>query len=68
MLTVCDETILEDLEKAEIENPSLSKVVDDTPTIYDSRKLRLPMGALWGQRVLCDFGEARIGDVHTGLI
>jgi hypothetical protein len=68
ILTVADETILEDFEKAEAENPSLSKVIDDTCTIYGSRKLRLPMGALWGQPVLCDFGEARIGDFHTDLI
>ena len=68
MLTVADETILEDFEKAEAENPSPSKVIDDTRTIYRSRKLRLPTGALWGQPVLCDFGEARIGESHSGLI
>lgn len=68
MLTVADETILEDFEKAEAENPSPSKVIDDTRTIYRSRKLRLPTGALWGQLVLCDFGEARIGESHSGLI
>ncbi|KAF1355821.1 non-specific serine/threonine protein kinase [Lizonia empirigonia] len=68
MLTVADETILEDFEKAEAENPSPSKVIDDTRTIYRSRKLRLPTGALWGQPVLCDFGEARIGGSHSGLI
>ncbi|KAF1836434.1 non-specific serine/threonine protein kinase [Decorospora gaudefroyi] len=68
MLTVADETILEDFEKAEAENPSPSKVIDDTRTIYRSRKLRLPTGDLWGQPVLCDFGEARIGDSHSGLI
>ncbi|KAF2844121.1 hypothetical protein T440DRAFT_45974 [Plenodomus tracheiphilus IPT5] len=60
MLTVADETILQDLEKAEAENPLQSKVIDDTRTIYRSRKLCLPTGALWGQPVLCDFGGARI--------
>lgn len=68
MLTVADETILEDFEKDEAENPSPSKVIDDTRTIYCSRKLRLPTGGLWGQPALCDFGEARIGDSHSGLI
>jgi len=37
MLTVADETILEDFEKAEAEDPSLHKVIDDTRTIYRSR-------------------------------
>jgi serine/threonine protein kinase len=68
MLTVADETILEDFEKAEAEEPSPSKVIDDTRTVYRSRKLRLPTGDLWGQPILCDFGEARIGCPHSGLI
>jgi serine/threonine protein kinase len=68
MLTVADETILEDFEKAEAESPSPTKVIDDIRTIYRSRKLRLPTGDLWGQPVLCDFGEARIGDLHSDLI
>jgi serine/threonine protein kinase len=68
MLTVVDKTILEDFEKAEAENPSPSRVIDGVRTIYRSRKLRLPTGALWGQPVLCDFGEARIGDTNSGLI
>jgi serine/threonine protein kinase len=68
MLTVADKTILEDFEKAEAENPSPSKVIDDTRTIYRSRKLHLPTDDLWGQPVLCDFGEARIGDSHSGFI
>ena len=68
MLTVDDDTILENFEKAEAENPSPSKVIDDTRTIYSSRELPHPTGDLWGQPVLCDFGEARIGDSHSGLI
>jgi serine/threonine protein kinase len=68
MLTVADETILEDFEKAEAESPSPTKVIDDIRTIYRSRKLRLPTGDLWGQPVLCDFGEARIGNLHSGSI
>lgn len=68
MLTVADETILEDFEKAEAEDPSPIKVIDNTRSIYGSRALRLPTGNLWGQPVLCDFGEARIGDSHSRLI
>ncbi|KAI4628192.1 hypothetical protein J4E80_002330 [Alternaria sp. BMP 0032] len=68
MLTVNDDTILEIFEKAEAENPSPSKVIDDTRTIYSSRKLPNPTGDLWGRPVLCDFGEARIGDSHSGFI
>ncbi len=68
MLTVDDDTILENFEKAEAENPSPSKVIDDTRIIYSSRELPHPTGDLWGQPVLCDFGEARIGDSHSGLI
>ncbi|KAF2732395.1 kinase-like protein [Polyplosphaeria fusca] len=55
MLTVADETVLHDFEKAEVEKPS--------PT-----KLGLPRDFLWGLPVLCDFGEARIGESHRGLI
>jgi len=44
------------------------KVVDDVRTIYGSRSLGLPKDSLWGQPALCDFGEARIGGPHKGLI
>ncbi|EXJ82333.1 CMGC/SRPK protein kinase [Capronia epimyces CBS 606.96] len=68
MLTIEDESLLSDFERAEIEEPSPMKVLNDGRAIYASRKLGLPKGLLWGQPVLCDFGEARIGDSHTGLI
>ncbi|CAN9335049.1 unnamed protein product [Alternaria alternata] len=68
MLTVDDDTILENFEKSEAENPSPFKVIDDTRTIYSSRELPHPTGGLWGQPVLCDFGEAQMGDSHSGLI
>jgi len=68
MLTLDDESILHDFEKAEADEPSPTKVIDDTRTIYGSRKFGLPKGSLWGQPVLCDFGEARIGGPHRGLI
>jgi serine/threonine protein kinase len=68
MLTIDDKSLLSDFEKAEQEDPSPRKVINNTRTIYGSRKLGLPKGIEWGQPVLCDFGEARIGDVHKGLI
>jgi serine/threonine protein kinase len=68
MLTVDDKSILDNFEKAEAENPSPTKVIDDVRIIYGSRKLGLPTDSLWGQPVLCDFGEARIGESHRGLI
>ncbi|KAF2761540.1 hypothetical protein EJ05DRAFT_175998 [Pseudovirgaria hyperparasitica] len=39
MLTVHDDTILGNFEKAEADDPSPAKVMDDTRTIYRSRKL-----------------------------
>jgi serine/threonine protein kinase len=68
MLSVSDESLLADFETSEAKEPSPAKVIDDTRTIYASRKLGLPKDTLWGQPVLCDFGEARIGSIHRGLI
>ncbi|KAH2459352.1 hypothetical protein KXV25_006868 [Aspergillus fumigatus] len=68
MLRIDDESILEDFEKAEQQSPSPEKVVGKNRTIYTSRGLRLPHDDLWGQPVLCDLGQARIGRAHTGLI
>ncbi|EUC50082.1 hypothetical protein COCMIDRAFT_83008 [Bipolaris oryzae ATCC 44560] len=68
MLTVDDESLLGDFEKAETNEPSPTKVINDIRIIYGSRKLGLPRDTLWGQPVLCDFGEARIGESHRGLI
>ncbi|KAJ8131233.1 hypothetical protein O1611_g2390 [Lasiodiplodia mahajangana] len=68
MLTVDDESVLDDFERAETECPSPRKVINDIRIIYGSRKLGLPRDSLWGQPVLCDFGEARIGESHRGLI
>lgn len=68
MLTVDDESLFTEFEQAEIEEPSPTKVINETRTIYGSRKFGLPKNSLWGQPVLCDFGEARIGQSHKGLI
>ncbi|KAI7313744.1 hypothetical protein KC315_g11571 [Hortaea werneckii] len=69
MLTIDDESLLPAFEQEEASNSSPRKVIDDTRTVYGSRKLGLPKDALWGQPVLCDFGEARTGPgPHKGLI
>ena len=68
MLTIDDQSLLTEFEEAEIKVPSATKVIDEIRTIYKSRKLGLPKDSLWGQPVLCDFGEARIGRSHKGLI
>ncbi|CAF9926286.1 MAG: hypothetical protein HETSPECPRED_006294 [Heterodermia speciosa] len=68
MFSIDDESLLPEFEQEELEQPSPTKVIDETRTIYASRKLGLPKNLLWGQPVLCDFGEARIGETHKGLI
>lgn len=68
MLSIDDESLLPEFEQAEAEQPSPTKIIDETRTIYGSRKLGLPKNSLWGQPVLCDFGEARIGQSHKGPI
>lgn len=68
MLSIEDETILTEFEEEEQEHPGPRKVVDNNRTIYTSRKLSLPGNDLWGQPVLCDLGEARIGNFHRGNI
>ncbi|KAI8943645.1 hypothetical protein NX059_001630 [Plenodomus lindquistii] len=68
MLTIEDESILHRFEEEEAESPSSAKVIDEARSIYGTRKLGLPRGNLFGRPVLCDFGEARIGERHTGYI
>ncbi|KAI6888638.1 hypothetical protein KC318_g15108, partial [Hortaea werneckii] len=69
MLTIDDESLLPVFEQTEASDLSPRKVIDDTRTIYGSRNLGLPKDSLWGQPVLFDFGEARIGPgPHRGLI
>lgn len=69
MLSIDDETILTEFEKKEEEqHPSPRKTVNGNRTVYVSRKLSLPEQDLWGQPVLCDLGEARIGKFHRGNI
>lgn len=68
MWTIRDQSLLHDFEQAEAERPSAAKVIDDMRIIYGTRKFGLPKGTLWGDPILCDFGEARIGEHHHGLI
>ncbi|PYI02454.1 kinase domain protein [Aspergillus sclerotiicarbonarius CBS 121057] len=68
LLSIDDESILAGFEKGEQESPSPRKIVDSNRTIYKSRKLSSPRDGLWGQPVLCDLGEARIGKLHRGNI
>ncbi|KAJ9649451.1 hypothetical protein H2199_000226 [Coniosporium tulheliwenetii] len=56
MLTIRDEGVLADFEKAERENPCPRKVVNSERTIYTSRDFRRPKDLNWGHPVLCDFG------------
>lgn len=65
MLTVEDEGVLEDFEKAEQEDPSPRKIVNNERSIYATRSFRRPKNHAWGYPVLCDFGEARIGASHS---
>ncbi|KAK4989742.1 hypothetical protein LTR66_006998 [Elasticomyces elasticus] len=65
MLTINDDTILQDFEKAEMEKPSDRKVYPDR-TIYTSRQFRRP--TVYGLPTLCDFGEARFGPVQEPAV
>ncbi|KAL4890117.1 protein kinase [Aspergillus ambiguus] len=56
MLSVEDESILVDFEKAEMSNPSPRKIIGDR-VIYSSRDLGIPK--VHGRPILSDFGEAR---------
>ncbi|KAI0409346.1 kinase-like domain-containing protein [Xylaria palmicola] len=61
LLGIQDPSILNELEKSELENPSPRKVLPDR-AIYLSQLM--PM--TYGVPVICDFGAARIGRRHTG--
>ncbi|POR33360.1 Serine/threonine-protein kinase SRPK [Tolypocladium paradoxum] len=61
MLSLEDDAMLADFAKAEVEEPSPRKKIDESRTIYRSRRFRTPTGGKYGLPILCDFGEARIG-------
>lgn len=57
--------MLADFADEEIKQPSPRKNIDRSRTIYQSRKFRRPLpGKSFGLPILCDFGEARIGQMH----
>lgn len=62
--SIQDDSILSQIEQGEIERPIARKVLSDR-TIYNSR----PMPFSAGPPVLCDLGEARVGNKkHRGDI
>lgn len=62
MLSLEDHNMLADFAKAEAENPSPRKKIDDSRTIYKSRRFRRPArDKSYGLPILCDLGDARIG-------
>lgn len=55
--------MLADFAKTEAENPSPRKKINEARIIYESRTFRRPAGGKgYGLPILCDFGEARIGE------
>lgn len=65
-LTIDHETMLTDFQRAKIEGPMLRRIVGTNSTIHMSRKFGFPKDGLWGEPVLCGFGESRIGQLHHG--
>ncbi|PYH86143.1 kinase domain protein [Aspergillus uvarum CBS 121591] len=62
MLSSEDDGMLADFAKAEAEDPSPRKQIDESRIIYQSRRFRRPSACKsYGLPILCDFGEARIG-------
>ncbi|OQE02810.1 hypothetical protein PENVUL_c038G01502 [Penicillium vulpinum] len=65
MLSLEDTTMLADCADEETRQPSPRKIIDQSRTIYQSRRFRRPLrGKSFGLPILCDFGEARIGKIH----
>ncbi|KAK3688226.1 kinase-like domain-containing protein [Podospora appendiculata] len=62
MFGIKDNSIFEDFEQAELENPFPRKEVEDGRVIYNSRQLKAPNARGLGPPVLCDFGSAVFGD------
>ncbi|KAJ0426586.1 kinase domain protein [Aspergillus carlsbadensis] len=65
MLSIEDPSMLADFATTEMENPSPRKSINHSRTIYTSQKFRPPInGKGHGLPVLCDFGEARVGNTQ----
>lgn len=60
-LGLTDSSLLLDMEKEELEQPSYRKILPDR-TIYMSRTMPIT----GGMPNICDFGAARIGTRHSG--
>lgn len=68
MIACRDNTLFDQLEKLEKEEPSPYKI-NETYTVYRSRAFNNDQGrGRYGLPLLSDFGEARIGEKHMGLI
>lgn len=59
MFGIDDDSVFQDFEQNELQDPSPRKEVDGR-TIYTSRELGIPSQP--GAPVLCDFGSAVLGD------
>ncbi|KAL2069702.1 hypothetical protein VTL71DRAFT_14381 [Oculimacula yallundae] len=61
LLGLADSSILSEIERVEIEHPSHRKILHDR-VIYMSHTMPITGGL----PVICDFGSARIGAIHSG--
>ncbi|KAJ5585059.1 protein kinase domain protein [Penicillium hispanicum] len=68
MFSIDDSTILSDFKAMESQYPSLRKVIAGNRFIYHSRRFRLPRADMWGFPILCDLGQARLGQKQQGYI
>lgn len=55
MLCIDDESVFQDFEEAEAQNPSEQKFINKDRTIYSSRNFRPPKANAYSLLVLCDF-------------
>lgn len=67
MLTIEDQSMLEQFEMAELETPSPRKIVDASRVIYQSRRFSQPNNSEYGLPILCDLGEERLGQVQSSM-
>ena len=68
IISTMDDSVFREWDDNENTNPSPRKVVNDY-TVHLSRSFHLKKGwSGYGMPLLSDFGEARMGKVHNGLI
>ncbi|TCD61176.1 hypothetical protein EIP91_008820 [Steccherinum ochraceum] len=69
MLDCSDENVFRAWADTEKTDPTLRKITSNGDVIYQSRSIALPPGfKAWGYLLLSDFGEARVGPQHEGVI